>query len=458
MFLKSNKEIYRHLLAIVIAGLLSFNSTAQVKENMYDSLIRVEANSLYKANFTWAIKNGKWGIFNSQNKLIVPCEYDIPVVMGEYYSRNNGDACLFQTGNPVIMLKDSLYSDLIDLEKGIVSPPGTRFLKEAGDYFVFSRDLLKYGLLSRNGKILIPEISETCILPIYDSLFLIKYDKGYALHDRYNKVKVSKRNFSNTELRNAIHYFIKKGVFRDKERFEFDHLSMSENDLIPALMFLFETYKQYDSEWKKVTRPEDLIQILTESRNDPFCYIDGCFRYLDAYLEESTDAYQVDLDCDMNIYTNKDQPLFRIRGLGNGIIEYCYTELEASMIRVYRDISWFRYLGVNGNSVVRIGIEDLFPHSDRALKTINLYMDSLTMTDDGQILSKIDPDERIITGYSNFSIDKDGIYFWLLFDNEEKTFGSTDDQFVVHIPFERLENHIPKEGWIQKIRRSVKDD
>jgi hypothetical protein len=462
MFWKIALPLYRHLFAYSIIAILLSSCIAQEKTftvpntQRYDTIIKVEANSLYNKNFSWVIKDGYWGVLNAENKLIVPCRYTIPVVMGEYYSRSSGDGCLFQTTNPAILLTDSAFTDLVDLNKGVLSPPGIQFLRKTGEYFVFSSDRKKYGLLSNTGQTIIPEVSETCIYQIFDSLFLLSYNNSFAIHDVNNSVIVPTDKFSELDYRKAINYFIKHGAYNNSDRFEFDTVNITEDDFIPALQFFYAKYWNYDGYSNEKNNPKNMIHQFINSNIDP-CDFEGCFRYLDAYFDD-IDVYQVDLDCSMNIYSVSDNPYHSIKGLGNGIIEYRYMNLMASQVRVYGELSYYDYGQVRNNKLDTLGFSDFFSNPNQALLSVNQFIDSLIGSEEGETLMKIDSVERTITLNSNFSLDKEAITFWLYFENEEKTFGSNEDQYEVRIPYEYLESYIENDGLIRKIQHYEKSD
>lgn len=417
----------------------------------YDTIIRVDSNVLYNKSFSWIIKDGYWGILNSENKEIVPCRYDVPVIMGEYYSRSQGDYCLFQTFNPVIFLRDTFaFAELVDLEKGVISPPNIQFLREVGEYFVFSKERKKFGILNNKGQIVIPEISETCIYQVFDSLYLLSYDSSFALHDKSNRVIIPPEKFTDQDYRRVINYFIKHGAFNDWERFDFDTVNIAEEDFIPTMLYFFKKYLNNDGSFDSMNTPKEMIKMFLDSHIDD-CHFEGCFRYLDAYLDDSIDSYQVDLDCGTNWYTNNDNPYHSVKGLGNGIIEYCYKALSASYSHVYLELSYYTYCKVKNDKVDTLGFVDFFSEPDKVIHKIQKFMDSLMQTEEGEILVKIDSSERAITMNSNFSLDREAISFWLYFNNDEKS-GSGEDQYEIRIPYVFLEEFIKEDGLIRQIQ------
>lgn len=439
-----------HLLTLILIGCAHFVHPARAVAQdgiQHDTLIRVKANALYDREFSWVIKQGKWGILDSSKKVIVPCEYTMPFVVGEYYSRTEGEYCAFQTPNPVIMLKDS-GAALVDLQKGVLSPPNTTYLRSIDSFFVFKGGNYKYGLLDKAGHILIPPISETNIYQVFDSLLLLYYDGNYCFHDFENKVVKQPGQFHEQDYRNVINHFILNGVFNDRFRFQFHASTIAREHLIPALIYFEENYNE-----TKFVGLKNMLDGLLDTTMD-YCYVEGCFRYLAEFLAYSATSYQVDLNCGKNVFTNFDSPFNSIKGLGNGIVEYRHVELAASEYYVYHHISHFQYCRFNGNTVDKLQFSDFFTPQKKALAKINTFIDSVKNLAEDETFNLITPENLTITENSTFSLDENGITFWLFYLNYEKI-GSADDQFEVSIPFSYLEEFIPENGLIAGIREHV---
>ncbi|HCS19279.1 MAG TPA: hypothetical protein DIW47_01745 [Bacteroidetes bacterium] len=409
-----------------------------------DTLIRVKANTLYNKEFWWAIKQGKWGILDAAKKEVVPCEYTMPFVVGKYYSRERGEGCEFYTSNPVIMLKDS-GAALVDLQKGVISPPNTNYLRSINSFFVFKAGNNKYGLLDKTGRTLIPPISEKCIYKVFDSLLLLYYNGNFCYHDFENKVVKQPGQFHEQDYRDVINDFIVNGVFKDHFRFQFHTSTIAREHLIPALIYFEENYKE-----TKFIGLKNMLDGLLDTTMD-YCYVEGCFRYLAEFLAYSSTSYQVDLDCDKNVFTNFDTPFNSIKGLGNGVVEYRNAELSASEFYVYHHISHFQYCRINGNTAEKLQFSDFFTPQNKALAKINTYIDSLKNLAEDETFNLITPENLTITENSTFSLDEDGITFWLFYLNYEKI-GSGEDQFEVHIPYSYLEAFIPENELVAGIR------
>lgn len=409
-----------------------------------DTMLQVKANPLYDKEFWWTIKQGKWGILDSAKKEVVPCEYTMPFVVGKYYSRDRGEGCEFSASNPVIMLKDS-GATLVDLQKGVISPPNTNYLRSIDSFFVFKADNNKYGLLDKTGRTLIPPISEKCIYKVFDSLLLLYYNGNFCYHDFENKIVKQPGQFREQDYRDVINDFIVNGVFNDRFLFEFHATTVAREHLIPALIYFEENYNE-----TKFVSLKAMLEGFLDTTMD-YCYVEGCFRYLAQYMAYSIGWYEVDLDCGQNIYTTSDGPYNRIRGFGNGIVEYQNMELVSSGVRVYHQISHFEYCRITGDKVEKLQFSDFFTPQNKALAKINTYIDSLKNLAEDETFKLITPENLTITENSTFSLSEDGILFWLYYLTEEKV-GSGEDQFQVHIPYSYLEAFIPENGLITRIR------
>ena len=412
----------------------------------YDSIIFVKANPLYNKDFYWTLKDGKWGILNAYKKEIVPCIYDIPLQVTTNYDYN----FRYEVSNPIIMLgSDTLNSVLVDIESGIISPPEIEDLSKIGTYTVFKSLNKKYGLLDSLGKIVIPAISETPICWALDSLLLLRIDSNYFIYNKQNQVKLSPDKITENLLKKIIGVIIKNGACNGWERFDFDTININENEL--ALAFMFFSQFEHREDFYEDTRLYTLRSVLdyfVKRLGNSYCDIDNCFRNLDEWY---VPPEYPDVFCGLHPHVNSDNPYFSIKGFGNGIIEYCYMDLEASAVQVYFDMSYFTYCKITGNTIDTLTFKDLFPSYKDALKTINIYFESL-MGNEEEIINSIDSSNRIINESNNFYLTKSEIIFLIPYENKERMPLRLEDQLEFAVPYSILEINIPNGGIIRQIQ------
>lgn len=404
-----------------------------------DTLIYVPISDLYDSDLWWKVENGKWGILNAQKEPIVACLYDLPYLTnGISIFDNVVRDCNYTIPNPIIFCYSKEESVLVDLKNGVISPSDCKIVSNGGLFnsdYTFQLNNGNYGFMNKTGSIVFPAISSIIPYLTYDSLVLLRENNAYFLTDKQGNIMVGAKEMNSNHFKKILYKMYLDGDLPEDVELDIPHLQSNQHDEI--LMSVLAVILPDSTNLSKY-----ILDFRFENQHlwNSYCDVDACILQVESELGTDWDD-----PCWPEGYGSFEKIIYYVNSINPNLFEIEFNAISYG--NSHGQSSCFSYYRLVNDSMVEVKSDDWFINTsdlDYALYTywIENNEDQIGKTiDTTSNIIGLDEDDAI-------SINANGITCWLWYWD----YGAYQD--TITVPFNYLEDFIPKEGLINDIIKS----